>query len=304
MPVVSFKWFQNNYFVRNLGEGLRLMLSEPVTRFYFSILVVILLLGIFGPIIAPYPHDANLTNEKGELLSGSSPSLSHPLGTTDIGQDVLSRVLYGARPTVITGLLGGALITSIGLTVGVTAGYLGGIVDDVLMRITDIFYGIPLLPFAIVILAFLGIGFITSIVVLGLILWRGSARVIRSQVLQIRERPYVLAARATGIGTPRIIVKHIIPNIAPMAVLFFSLGVGYTIVLQAGLSFLGLTNPAVPTWGVMVRNAYSSGLMSSAWWWSLTPGFMISLTVLSSFMFGRGYEATAGSIDEDVGISL
>lgn len=294
-----FDGLTDHYVVRNVLGALSIMIEDRSTAVYFAFLVVVLVAGIVGPAIAPYQYNESLYSEDGELLRSEPPSLAHPLGTTDVGQDVLSRILYGARPTVITGLLGGSMIIGIGMTIGVTAGYFGGTIDSVLMRFTDIVYGVPLIPFAIVLIALFGVGFIPSIVVIGLLLWRGNARVLRSQVLQIKERPFVMAARSTGASDLRIIVKHILPNVASMAVLFFALGVGYTIIIQASLAFIGVSNPFIPSWGVMVRNAYNSGLMSTAWWWSAPPGLLIAMTVLSTFMFGRGYENIAGEGDDE-----
>jgi peptide/nickel transport system permease protein len=288
---------EGNYVLRNFAKGLRLMLSDRSAKIYFLIILFVLSLGLIGPSVAPYEFDQTLRDENGDVKRLESPSVSHPLGTTDLGYDVLSRLLYGAQPTVISGLLGGALIISIGLTVGLTSGYMGGRTDSLLMRFTDLVYGVPLIPFAIVLTAFFGIGFLQSILVIGLVLWRGSARVIRAQVLQIKERPFILAARATGSSRPRIIIKHILPNVASMAILFFALGIGYTIIIQASLSFIGVSSPFVPSWGVMVRNAYKSGYMSAAWWWSLPPGLLIAFTVMATFMFGRTYERISGQTD-------
>lgn len=289
----------DRYFARNLIGSVRKMLEDRSTIFYFSILVVIISIGVFGPLVAPYGPSERMYGPEGSLLITQPPSIAHPLGTNDQAYDVFSRILHGARPTVLAGVIGGSLIISIGTAVGITAGYIGGRVENVLMRVTDIVYGVPLIPFAIVLIGLFGIGFFKSILVIGLVLWRGSARVIRSQTLQIKERPYIIAAKATGVGTPTIILKHILPNIAPMTVLFFALGIGYTIIIQAGLAFLGVVTPFVPSWGVMVRNAYSSGLMVTAWWWSIPPSLMIALTVTATFMFGRGYERVVGSVSED-----
>jgi peptide/nickel transport system permease protein len=288
---------QDSYVLRNLLGGIRIMLSDRSAKLYFSIVVLVLLLGLVGPSIAPYEYDKTFRGEDGQVQRLEPPSLEHPLGTTDLGYDVLSRLLYGAQPTVISGLLGGTIIITFGLAVGLVAGFSGGRIDNSLMRFTDLVYGVPLLPFAIVLTAFFGIGFIQSILIIGLILWRGSARVIRAQVLQIKERPFILAARGTGSSRPRIIVKHILPNVASMAILFFALGIGYTIIIQASLSFIGVTSPFVPSWGVMVRNAYKSGYMSVAWWWSLPPALLIAFTVMATFMFGRTYERVSGQTD-------
>lgn len=261
--------------------------TDRMTKFYIGYLLFIIVLGAIGPEITPYPYDAYIYTSGGDLNSLAPPSVDHPLGTTDNGRDVLSRIMYGARPTAVTGLLGGIIIITIGSTIGISSGYYGGRLDSVLMRFTDFVYGVPLIPFAIVLLSFFEIGFFSSIVVIGLILWRSSARVLRSQVLQIKERPFITAEKATGASDLRIIVKHIIPNIVPMMGLLFSLAIGGAILVQAALAFIGVVDPFVPSWGVMLRNAYSSGYMGTALWWSLPPGILISLTVLSAFMVGR-----------------
>jgi len=290
---------QDSYLFRTVGGGFKLMIRDNITLLSFLVLCFVLLLGIFGPMVAPYEPGERVRGEDGGLARAESPSFAHPLGTTHVGYDVLSRMLYGARPTVITGILGGTMIIGIGMTIGVTAGYVGGRVENILMRITDMAYGIPLIPFAIVLVTFLGVGFFSSIIVIGLILWRGNARVLRSQVLQVKERPFIKSVKAVGASDTRIILKHILPNVATMAILFFTIGVGYTIILQAGLAFLGVTNPFIPSWGIMARNAYESGFMAQYWWWSLPPGLMIAFTVLATFMFGRGYESVVSGKDAD-----
>lgn len=279
-----------NYVLRNVYSGLSKLTRKKSTLVPALFLLFILILGIVGPALAPHGIDETFYAEEGGVARAEGPSVDHPLGTTYRGNDVLSRVIVGAQPTVITGLLGGTLIITIGMSVGVTAGYVGGRVEEVLMRFTDMVYSIPLIPFAIVLVSLMGIGFIASIVVIGLLLWRGNARVLRSQVLQIKERPYVLSSKATGASTFQIIIRHIIPNIASMAFLFFAIGVGYTIILQAGLAFLGVSSPFVPSWGIMLRNAYNSGYLASQPAWALTPGLLISFTVVSTFMLGRQFE--------------
>lgn len=287
----------DHYVVRNLRSGLELLLSDRITKISAVILLCILFLGVFGPHITPYEYDSQQFNDDGGLARLESPSTDYWLGTTDRGTDVFSRLVYGAQPTVVTGLVGGAMIIGIGMTIGVTAGYFGGLVEELLMRFTDFVYGVPLIPFAIVLIAFVGVGFWASIFVIGLVLWRGNARVLRSQVLQIKERPFIKASKAVGASDTKIVFKHILPNVASMAVLFFSLGVGFAIIFQAGLAFIGVSSPFLPSWGIMTRNAYSSGLLAEAWWWSLPPGIMISVTVLSTFMLGRGYERVSQGQD-------
>ncbi len=298
-PLPDWSAIADHYVVRNFVGGLRLMIEDKAAAMYLAFLIFVLLLGVFGPHLAPYDATEIQRGSEGEILVAQPPSVDHPLGTNDRGQDLLSRMLLGARPTVITGVLGGGMIIGIGMAIGVTSGYLGGRTDDALMRITDLFYGIPLIPVAIILVALFGIGFFSSIVVIGAVLWRSNARVLRSQVLQIRERPFVVATEAMGGSRTRVIFKHILPNVAPMAVLFFALGVGISILVQATLAFLGVVDPFLPSWGVMVRNAYASGRMATAWWWSIPAGLMISLTVLSTFMFGRSYEKIAGQGDDE-----
>jgi peptide/nickel transport system permease protein len=268
----------------------KLILQDRSTRIYFGILVLVITMGVLGPMLAPYHYETTFYNDDESIYRNADPTMSHPLGTTNQGYDVLSRLLYGARPTVIAGLVGGLLIAGIGATIGVTAGYMGGLIDSLLMRFTDMMYTIPVIPFAMVILAFVGVGFLESIVVIGAILWRGNARVIRSQVLQIKEQSYILALQTNGASHFQIALRHVSPNVAPMAILFFAMGVGLSILIQANLAFLGLSNPFLPSWGVMVRAAYDSGQLARVWWWSLPPGFLIALTVLSTFMVGRNYE--------------
>jgi peptide/nickel transport system permease protein len=285
----------DNYISRNLILGFRKLTSDRLTAFFLMLFIMVVTLGVFGPMIAPYEAEQQFRDENGELQRGISPSVSHPLGTTIHGRDVLSRILIGARATLLVGLLGGGIIVSIGLIVGVTAGYIGGIVDTALMRITDIAYGTPVIPTSIVIFGLFDFGLISIIMILGFILWRNSARVIRSQVLQIKERPFIQSAKAMGASKRHIIFKHIVPNIMPMAFLFFALGIGSAIMIEASLSFLGLSDPFLPTWGLIIRRAYQNGAFTTNIWWVLAPGIMISITVLSAFMVGRGYESTTTS---------
>jgi len=250
-----------------------------------------MVMAVVGPWIVPHEADEYNFDENGDLRATEPPSAAHPLGTTQTGYDVLTRVVIGARPTIITGVLGGLTLITIGSVIGIAAGYKGGVVDNLLMRFTDLVYGIPLIPFAIVLVAFFGTGFFQTIFIIGAVLWRGSARVLRSQVLQIKEREFILAVKAEG-GSPLYVVRnHIVPNILPMMAFFFAVGMGATIIIQAGLAFIGVSNPFVPSWGIMIRNAFDAGQID-AWWWSLPPGILISAIVYSSIMLGRSLEST------------
>jgi len=278
----------DHYLLRNARGTLRAFVSDRFTLVFLIGFLFALSLAAFGPMLAPYPPDKIFMSSTG--ISLQAPSSAHLLGTTSRGTDVLSRLLIGARPTVLTGLAGGAIIVLVGLLIGVTSGYYGGRTDDILMRITDFAFGIPLIPTAIVLAAYFGVGTWSMILVVGCLLWRNNARVFRSQVLQIREREHVQAAQMLGASDRYVITRHILPNLGGMIVLFFSLGSGLTIIIASSLAFLGFANLSTPTWGLILRNAYQSGYLATAWWWSLTTGFAISLTVLCIFMLGRGYE--------------
>lgn len=281
---------EENPFVRSILEMKGQVRGNRLIQFSLFWLAFVAFLAIFGEVITPHDYATYHYDANGELMRRHPPSTEHLLGTTEGGQDVLSRIIYGARPTLLIGLLGGSLIVSIGLTVGVVSGYFGGYIDEGLMRLLDVLYGIPFLPFAIVLMAYFGIGFWTTILLIGALLWRGNARVFRSQVLQIKERSYVKSARATGASHLYIMLFHILPNMIGMIVLFLALGIGTSILLAAGLAFLGFMDPFVPSWGVIIRSAYDSGFLLEAWWWSLPPGFMISFTILASYLIGREYE--------------
>jgi len=281
---------RDHYLLENLVESAKEFLSDNLTKLFLSIFLFMVLMAVIGPMITPYTYDQAQYGDDGQLLRAQPPSSDYLFGTTYDGYDVLSRVLYGARVTILTGLLGGTIIVGLGLVVGVSAGYFGGWVDDLLMRVTDFVYGIPFIPTAIVIIAYLGVGFWSAIMLIGLLLWRGNARVFRSHVLQIKEREHVIAAKLLGASDLRIIFGHILPNMGGMIMLFYAIGTGFTIIITASLAFLGFMNPFLPSWGVMLRNAYQSAYMGVAWWWTMAPAVAILLTVLSIFMLGRGYE--------------
>ncbi len=281
---------REHYIVRSLRDTLPKYFSDGITVVCFSILVVLLFLAIFGPQLAPYEADAVMRGEDGEFLRNEPPSSEHLLGTNANGHDIFSRIIIGTRYTMLIGISGGLIIVSTGLLIGVVSGYAGGVKDSVLMRLTDFMYGIPLIPTAIVLVAFFGFGMWSTVALIGLLLWRGNARVFRSQVLQIKEREHVETAKLMGASSTYIILRHILPNMMGMVILFLALGSGVTILISASLAFLGFMDPFIPSWGVMLRNAYGSGYLRSAWWWSMAPGFMITITVLSIIMLGRAYE--------------
>ncbi|MDX1744552.1 MAG: ABC transporter permease [Halobacteriales archaeon] len=285
---------RDHFIVRNIEGGMRQLWAENMSRFAIIWLTIVVFVALFGGMIAPYEYNERVYADDGSIKMAERPTIAHPLGTTDRGYDVLSRILVGTQPTALAGFLGGGMILTIGLSIALASGWMGGRTDDVLMRFTDIVYSIPLIPFALVILAFFGGGFLVAVLVIGVLLWRSVARVLRAQVLGIKERPFVLASKSTGASSFRLVFKHIFPNVAPMAMLFFALGTGWAIIAQASLAFIGVSNPFLPSWGVMIRNAYNSGYMGEIWTWSMMPGILIALTVLSCFLVGRAFESDEG----------
>jgi len=251
-------------------------------------LVVLTLVGggaLLAPLLAPY--DPTL---QGDLVAGrlQPPSKSHLLGTDPFARDVLSRLLYGARVSLSVGLLAVAISVVIGTAVGSVAGYVGGLVDRAVMRLVDMVLSFPLLVLLIAVVAMVeepSVG--TILLVLGLTLWPSTARLVRGEVLAVREREYVEAARALGCSEARVLFRHVLPNAVAPAIVAAALGVGNAIVLEAGLSFLGIgVQPPAPSWGNMVADGRSRLL--EAWWISTFPGLAIVVTVVSLNLVGDG----------------
>ena len=264
--------------------------GERLGQLGVAILLMFVFVGLFAPYLAPYDAQEKLRGDDGSLKRFESPSLEHPLGTTRLGRDVLSQLLVGSRIALLVGFLGAFMSVFIGTNIGLLSGYLGGWTDDVLMRITDIVYGLPFLPFVIVLVVILGPGLFNIIVAIALVQWRSTARVIRSQVLTIKERPYIEAAQAAGGSDARVIYTHILPNVLPLVFLYGAFSVGWAVIAEASIAFLGFGDPLSVSWGKMLFNAYNANAMRSAWWWVLPPGLAINLFVISGFLIGRTYE--------------
>lgn len=245
----------------------------------------IYLVALLTPFLAP--SDPTL---QGDLVSQSTlpPSSEHLLGTDRYARDVLSRLLYGARVSLSVGFVAVAISVTVGSAVGAVAGYLGGRADAVIMRGVDMVLAFPRLILLIAIVAVLESPSIYVIMaVLGLTLWPSTARIVRGEVLSLREREFVEAARALGYSAPRIVFRHLLPNALGPVIVAGTLGIGNTIVLEAGLSFLGIgVQPPTPSWGTMVAGGRSALL--DAWWLSTFPGLAIVFTVLAFNLLGDG----------------
>ncbi len=271
-------------------ENLRPILRDPLGAVGVIILSCFILISVFAPAIAPYGPFEHVRQSNGTLMRLSPPSRTNPLGTNNQGQDILSQVVFGSRMALVIGALSALLATLIGTNIGLIAGYYGGWIDEVLMRLTDVAFGIPFLPFALILVALLGPSNWNVVLVISLLLWRTTARVIRSQVLTLKQRPFILAARAAGASDFRLMYIHTVPNILPFAFLYLAFGVAWGVMTEASLSFLGFGDPQTISWGRMLYTAFAAGAMREAWWWVISPGAAISLLVVSSFLVTRAYE--------------
>ncbi|MFZ3113264.1 ABC transporter permease [Methanothrix sp.] len=258
-------------------------LRRPVL-FGLILLALFLLLAVFAPLIAPFDPWA-----PGRPFL--PPSGTHPFGTNDIGQDIFSELIYSTRISLFVGFFAAFVSVAIGTLVGLFSGYLRGAADEVLMGTTDIVLIIPALPLMIILAAHTSPSIWNIIIVIGALWWTSTARVVRSRVLQLREMPFVEAARSLGAGDGYIVFKHILPNTLQVILAKFILAVAGAMLTEASLSFLGLGDPLQKSWGMMLNYAFSrGGFINGYWWWYLPPGICISLAVLSFVLIGFGLE--------------
>jgi peptide/nickel transport system permease protein len=270
---------------------LRRQARDPYFVAGITIYLLFLLAAVFADDIAPTAPKDILFLPDGRLAAALPPSAAYPLGTTTSGNDIFSQLVHGAQGALIVGTSAAFVVVTVGTIVGLLAGYFGGMVDAALMRVADIALGMPLLPFVIVLAAFLGPNTWNVVLAMSLLLWPNSARIIRAQVLSLRERAYVEAARTAGSGHLRIIFHHIAPNILPLALLFGSIAIGWAILTEASVSFLGFADPDTTTWGFMLQDAYVSQALSRGLYnWFIPPGICIVLLVSAGFFISRSYE--------------
>ena len=256
----------------------------------FAVVAIFVLAALFAPLIAPYGPFETVYDPTRAVISLAAPSWQNLLGTTNQGMDVFSQLVWGARVALLVGLLSAIGSVVIGTLIGLVSGYFGGFVDEALMRLTDIAFGIPFLPFAMVVIAIAKPSLALVILLVVFFLWRTTARVIRASVLSLKTRPFVMAARAAGAGDARIIMREILPNVLPLSFLYMAIGVQTGVMLEAALSFLGFGDPNAQSWGIMLNAAFRAGAMRTAWWWVLPPGLALSAFVIAVFAITRAYE--------------
>lgn len=267
------------------GLVLRTLRHRPAAVIGATILVLVALGAVLAPWIAPYGLHAQVGPVFGH------PSWSHPLGLDDGGIDMVTLLMWGARVSLVVGFAATFVSMAIGGTVGVIAGYFGGATDTILMRITDYFLVVPDVPLMIVVAAIWGPSLFHIIIVIGILLWTSTARVIRAQVKSVRERVYVKRARALGAGHTRIVLRHVLPQVAPLLIANTVLTVAVAIYLETALAFLGLEDPTVTTWGTILEHAFERTAISSGAWWAIVPdGFAIAIVIVGCFLLGQAIE--------------
>jgi peptide/nickel transport system permease protein len=267
---------------RSLRRLLRRNVSASIG---LAVLLLIVLAAVAAPLVAPTP----LYQRVGEGFA--APSGAHPLGLDDGGQDIRTLLLYSTRTTLLVGFGATAIAVGIGALVGVVAGYAGGRTEGWLMRMTDFFLVVPEVPLMMIIAAVWGTGLSKLILVIGLILWTWTARVIRSQTKSLRERVDVRRARAMGAGPRHVVTRHVLPQLAPLLVVCAVLAFAVAVFDETALSFLGLGDPNRPSLGRMIALASQAGAVSNnAWWAILYPGLVVTAIILSLTMMGTALE--------------
>ncbi len=251
-----------------------------------AIVVALVLCGLLAPLLAPHsPVEGSLGERLVPPLGMEGSKAGHPLGTDRLGRDTLSRLLYGARISLAVSVVGISLTGAVGSFIGLLAGFLGGWVDTLLMRLVDISLSLPGILIAVLLSVVFEPSFTNVIIVVVFLLWPSYARLVRGETLGLKQQEFVALARVAGCSSLTIMFRHIVPNLLPSILVLATLHVGYVIVLEAALSFLGVgIPPPTPSWGVMVADG--RGLIEQAWWVSILPGIAILVTVLSLNILG------------------
>lgn len=264
----------------------RLLIRSKTGTVGFIIVFFVFLVAILAPVLAP--HDPAAINAADMLkppfwMEGGSTA--NILGTDNLGRDILSRIIYGSQISLLVGITSVVVAGIIGVAIGLISGYYGGFIDNVLMRLVDAFLAIPTILFALVILSVFGPSVITLIVVLGATNWVNYARLVRGEVLAIKERDFVRAAHSIGVKNSKIIIRHLLPNVVSSFIVISTLSVATTIILEASLSFLGLgVQPPTVSWGSILSDGRD--YLATSWWLATFPGIAITITVLGIIFLG------------------
>ncbi len=283
---VRFPWLES------FLEGWAIFRQNILGKIGLGLLVMFALMALFSylpPFINPMYNP--MTGVDPNILGCTGPSLKHWLGTDFMGRDILSQLLAGARVAFMVGVSAAVMSIALGTAIGMTAGYLGKFTDTVLMRMADMIMVMPTLLVVLLLAAVFGqLNIWTIVLIIALFRWPGVSRIIRGQTLSLKQRPFVEAAKVAGASHMRIIFRHIMPNVLPLAFLFMTFRVTSAIITEAALAFLGFGDPGTVSWGMMLQWVWKTGHMFRAPYWLLPPGICISLITLSFYMLGRAMD--------------
>jgi peptide/nickel transport system permease protein len=280
------------HFLRHLGENWAIYRKNPMGMGGLGLLVLFGLMALASfipPLLDPMYHP--MSGVDPEIDTSVGPSARHLLGTDFMGRDILSQLLTGARVALLIGVSAAFMAVAIGTMVGMVAGYFGGIVDTLLMRLADIVMVLPGLLVILILSSVAGqLSIWNLVLIIALLKWAGVSRIIRSQTLSLKVRPYVEAARVAGASHTRIMFRHMLPNVLPLSFLYMTFGVTSAILIEASLSFLGFGDPSTVSWGMMLQWVWKTGHMFKAPYWLLPPGICISLITLAFYLIGRAMD--------------
>jgi peptide/nickel transport system permease protein len=300
--------------IRALKRGWSRFTSHRIGVLGVLILLTMVVMAVFAPWIAPHSPTETLELDQGESGFGSLEELAGaqthpappkfgdpyfaPLGTNHRGQDVLSRLIFSSRLALYIGLAAGLLSSLVGVPLGLISGYYGDTwIDEGIQRIVDIMYGLPFLPLVIVLVALNGITTTNIILAIAVKSWLNNAIVLRGQTLSLKERSYIEAAKVSGASENRIIFRHILPNVLPLAFVYLAQDAAFAILTQANLAFLGLADPTNLTWGTMLQYVRISNHVFDAPWWMIPPGIMIMLISAAFYFVGYSLEDVTNPSD-------
>jgi len=269
----------------NLGRIVYRFRQTPLSLVGLAMVVFIVLVGIFGPFFVPFPEDTTGNTRMEARLS--EPDDTYFWGTDEVGRDVFSRTVVATRTSLLIAVIVLVIAIAIGVPLGAMSGFMGGYVDEAIMRITDIFLTVPALVLAMAMATALGSGMVNAMIAISLVWWPGFARLTRGQVLALREQDFIESARAVGASSPRIIFRHVLPNVLSPVLIKASTDMGFAILVAAGLGFIGVgVQPPRPEWGVMISEGRN--MLREAWWISVFPGAAMFITVLGFNLLGDG----------------
>ncbi len=276
-------------YIEQFGRAFRTFAENRLAVLGTLIIFAAIVMAVFAPVLAPYPPFAVQETSDGSAAILQEPSPKHLFGTNHLARDVFSQWIYGSRVSLLIGFLSGISVMVLGTTVGLISGYYGGTLDLIVMRFVDILYGIPAIPLILVVALFMGSSVWIVIIAMMTVLWRSMARIIRAETLSVSNQPFIKTARAAGASDFRIMAVHILPNLVPIILIEGTFTIGSAIIIEAGISFLGLGASEMISWGSMLQLTFSSGAIY-AWWWVIPPGVAITAVVLSFFYISRGIE--------------